>query len=123
MEGTSAVRLVCATMMLESLAQHTGVSCGFSSAEGYATISSVSFGLIYLRGYNWKQIQIQIFSGVHGSIFSGGTLKVRRNKAQVLGSTPDTTYTFLVLRGISNQNLATCPTGCLRIYKESPTLY
>jgi hypothetical protein len=32
---------------LVPLAQHTGVSSGSSTAEGYVTISSVSFGLLY----------------------------------------------------------------------------
>jgi hypothetical protein len=46
-----------AALNVVSLAQHTGVSSRSSTVEGFVTISSVSFGLIYPCGYNCKQIQ------------------------------------------------------------------
>jgi hypothetical protein len=39
-----------AAFLLVSLAQHTAVSSGSSTAEGFVTISSVSFGLFTPEG-------------------------------------------------------------------------
>jgi hypothetical protein len=45
--GKLPCRYGVAAFYLLSLAQHTGESSWSSTAEGYATISSVSFGLLY----------------------------------------------------------------------------
>jgi hypothetical protein len=53
--GDLPCRHGAAALFLVSLAQHTGVSSGSSTGEGFVTISSVSFGLFTLDGYNCKQ--------------------------------------------------------------------
>jgi hypothetical protein len=52
-----------AALFLVSLAQHTGVSSGSSTAEGFDTISSVSFGLFTPEGITVNKIQMHVAKG------------------------------------------------------------